>query len=174
MIADTVKTKINVIIRIHEIKAMGLLNKFRSGLVSMKGNAARRPINAPGRAMAPTNCPNSPPKVLEEVYGKKDKKFFDSKGTNIWTNKANVPYVAFSGKCPHLGCGYKWRRTKNYPEGVFLCPCHLSLYDESGKVVDGPAPRALDVLPTEVLSSGEIKIIDVEYKAGVKRQIRLL
>ncbi len=114
------------------------------------------------------------PKVLEEVYGKKDKKFFDSKGTNIWTNKANVPYVAFSGKCPHLGCGYKWRRTKNYPEGVFLCPCHLSLYDESGKVVDGPAPRALDVLPTEVLSSGEIKIIDVEYKAGVKRQIRLL
>jgi Rieske Fe-S protein len=114
------------------------------------------------------------PKVLEQVYGKKDKQFHDNKGDLIWTNKANVPYVAFSGKCPHLGCGYKWRRTKNFPEGVFLCPCHLSLYDETGKVIDGPAPRALDVLPTEITSAGEIKIIDVEYKAGVKKQIRLL
>ena len=29
---------------------------------------------------------------------------------------------------------------------VFLCPCHLSIYDAGGKVLDGPAPRALDPL----------------------------
>jgi len=57
---------------------------------------------------------------------------------------------------------------------VFLCPCHLSFYDEAGMVVDGPAPRALDVLPMKVNAAGEVKIIDVEYKAGVKKQIRLL
>ena len=57
---------------------------------------------------------------------------------------------------------------------MFLCPCHLSIYDEAGKVLDGPAPRALDVLPMDVSATGEIKIIDVEYKAGVKDQIRLL
>ena len=114
------------------------------------------------------------PEVTKAVYGGKDKKYYDNKGDLLWVNKANSPYVGFSGKCPHLGCGYKWRRTKSNPDGIFLCPCHLSLYDEAGKVIDGPAPRGLDVLPLDVNSAGEIKIIDVEYKAGVKDQIRLL
>jgi Rieske Fe-S protein len=114
------------------------------------------------------------PEVQKAVYEGKDKKFFDNQGEVIWVNKSNFPYIGFSGKCPHLGCGYKWRRTKNFPDGVFLCPCHLSIYDEAGKVIDGPAPRPLDVLPMQIDAGGEIKIIDVEYKAGVKNQIRLL
>ncbi len=117
---------------------------------------------------------NATPEVQKAVYGGKDAKFYDNKGEVLHVNKANSPYIGFSGKCPHLGCGYKWRRTKSNPDGVFLCPCHLSLYDEAGKVIDGPAPRGLDVLPLEVSSAGEIKIIDIEYKAGVKNQIRLL
>lgn len=112
--------------------------------------------------------------VQKAIYGGKDKKFYDHKGDLVWVNKANSPYIGYSGKCPHLGCGYKWRRTKNFPDGVFLCPCHLSIYDEAGKVLDGPAPRPLDVLPMQVDAAGEIKIIDVEYKAGVKAQIRIL
>ena len=108
------------------------------------------------------------------MYGGKDSKFFDNKGQLLHVNKANSPYIGFSGKCPHLGCGYKWRRTKSNPDGVFLCPCHLSLYDEAGKVIDGPAPRGLDVLPMQIDAAGDIKIIDIEYKAGVKSQIRLL
>ncbi len=114
------------------------------------------------------------PAVQNTIYGGKDKKFHDDKGDVVWVNKANAPYIGFSGKCPHLGCGYKWRRTKNYPDGVFLCPCHLSIYDEAGKVLDGPAPRPLDVLPMQINAAGEVKIIDVEYKAGVKSQVRLL
>jgi len=114
------------------------------------------------------------PEVQKAVYGGKDKKYYDHKGDLVWVNKAKAPYIGFSGKCPHLGCGYKWRRTKNFPDGVFLCPCHLSIYDEAGKVLDGPAPRALDVLPMQVNAAGEVQIIDVEYKAGVKGQIRLL
>jgi Rieske Fe-S protein len=114
------------------------------------------------------------PEVQKAVYEGNDRKFFDDKGEVIWVNKSNSPYIAYSGKCPHLGCGYKWRKTKNFPDGVFLCPCHLSIYDEAGKVIDGPAPRPLDVLPMQVDAGGEIKIIDVEYKAGVNNQIRLL
>jgi len=114
------------------------------------------------------------PEAQKAVYEGQDRKFYDNKGDVIWVNKANAPYIGFSGKCPHLGCGYKWRRTKNFPDGVFLCPCHLSIYDEAGKVIDGPAPRALDVLPMKVNAAGEIQIVDVEYKAGVKAQIRLL
>ncbi len=114
------------------------------------------------------------PEVQKAVYGGTDIKFFDNKGDVLHVNKANSPFIGFSGKCPHLGCGYKWRKTKSNPDGVFLCPCHLSLYDEAGKVIDGPAPRGLDVLPMQIDAAGEIKIIDVEYKAGVKNQIRLL
>ncbi len=114
------------------------------------------------------------PAVRKAVYGGKDKKFYDNAGNVVWVNRANAPHIGFSGKCPHLGCGYKWRKTKNYPDGVFLCPCHLSIYDEAGKVLDGPAPRPLDVLPMQVSAAGDVKIIDVEYKAGVKNQIRLL
>ncbi len=114
------------------------------------------------------------PALLTEVYGKKEKKFYDHKGDLVWVNKPNIPFIAYSGKCPHLGCGYKWRKIKKLPEPIFLCPCHLSIYDASGKVLDGPAPRGLDVLPIQLSAAGDIKVIDVEYKAGVKGQIRIL
>jgi len=113
------------------------------------------------------------PAVLEKVYEGKDMEFRDAAGNTIWTNKKNFPYVAFSGKCPHLGCGYKWRKHKVLGQ-VFLCPCHLSIYDAAGKVLDGPAPRPLDALPIKVSDTGEVQIIDMEFKAGTKAQIRIV
>jgi Rieske Fe-S protein len=113
------------------------------------------------------------PAVLERVYQGKDLEFRDTDGRVIWTNKKDVPYLAFSGKCPHLGCAYKWRKHKVLGQ-VFLCPCHLSIYEASGQVLDGPAPRPLDVLPIQVSSSGEVQIIDMEFKAGTKSQIRIV
>jgi len=112
--------------------------------------------------------------VLEEVYQGKDMEFRDQAGKLIWTNKKNVPYVVFSGKCPHLGCGYKWRKVPKLGKEIFLCPCHLSVYDPTGKVLDGPAPRALDTLPIRVDAGGNIEIIDMEFKAGTKAQIRIV
>ncbi|MGH7215998.1 MAG: ubiquinol-cytochrome c reductase iron-sulfur subunit [Nitrospiraceae bacterium] len=113
------------------------------------------------------------PAVLERVYQGKDLEFRDTDGRTIWTNKKDVPYLAFSGKCPHLGCAYKWRKHKVLGQ-VFLCPCHLSIYEASGQVLDGPAPRPLDVLPIQVSASGEVQIIDMEFKAGTKSQIRIV
>lgn len=113
------------------------------------------------------------PAVLEEVYKGKDMDFHDATGQLIWTNKQNVPYVVFSGKCPHLGCGYKWRAHKVLGQ-VFLCPCHLSIYNAGGKVLDGPAPRSLDPLPIRVAANGDIEIIDMEFKAGKKEQVRIV
>ena len=113
------------------------------------------------------------PEVLETVYEGQDMKFYDSKGNVVWTNKKNFPYVAFSGKCPHLGCGYKWRRHKILGE-VFLCPCHLSIYDAGGKVLEGPAPRGLDPVPIRLTAAGQIEIVDVEYKAGTKGKTRII
>jgi Rieske Fe-S protein len=113
------------------------------------------------------------PAVLEKVYQGKDMEFRDATGKTLWTNKKDVPYIVFSGKCPHLGCGFKWRKHKLLGQ-VFLCPCHLSIYDASGKVLDGPAPRALDPLPIQVSASGEVQIIDMEFKAGTKSQTRIV
>ena len=113
------------------------------------------------------------PPVLEKINQKKDVEFHDAKGRTLWTNKKEVPYVAFSGKCPHLGCGYKWRKHKTLGQ-IFLCPCHLSIFGASGEVVDGPSPRGLDVLPLKMSADGEIEIIDMEFKAGTKSQVRII
>ncbi len=113
------------------------------------------------------------PAVLEKVYQGKDMEFRDEGGKAIWTNKKDIPYLAFSGKCPHLGCAFKWRKHKVLGQ-VFLCPCHLSIYDASGQVLDGPAPRPLDLLPIQVSANGEVQIIDMEFKAGTKSQTRIV
>ena len=113
------------------------------------------------------------PAVLEKVYQGKDMEFRDATGKALWTNKKDVPFLVFSGKCPHLGCGYKWRKHKVLGP-VFLCPCHVSIYDASGRVIEGPAPRPLDLLPIQVSASGEVQIIDMEFKAGTKSQTRIV
>ncbi|MGI0493866.1 cytochrome b6-f complex iron-sulfur subunit [Alkalinema pantanalense CENA528] len=41
--------------------------------------------------------------------------------------------------CTHLGCVVPW----NASENKFMCPCHGSQYDATGKVVRGPAPQSL-------------------------------
>jgi Rieske Fe-S protein len=112
------------------------------------------------------------PEILKMIYPHGDLSFADNNGNVVWVNKANVPYVAYSGKCPHLGCGYKWRSHKTRGQ-VFLCPCHLSIYDVTGKVLDGPAPRPLDILPIKVAANGDIEVIDIEYKAGKAAQVRI-
>jgi ubiquinol-cytochrome c reductase iron-sulfur subunit len=45
--------------------------------------------------------------------------------------------------CTHLGCVPQPVGTGNY--GGFLCPCHGSHYDTSGRIRQGPAPQNLAV-----------------------------
>ena len=48
--------------------------------------------------------------------------------------------------CTHLGCVVPW----NGSENKFICPCHGSQYDNTGKVVRGPAPLSLALVHTNV------------------------
>jgi cytochrome b6-f complex iron-sulfur subunit len=48
--------------------------------------------------------------------------------------------------CTHLGCVVPWNAGQN----KFICPCHGSQYDNTGKVVRGPAPLSLALAHAEV------------------------
>lgn len=62
------------------------------------------------------------------------------KSTAWVIKKAEGQIVAFTPQCTHLGCAYSYdARNKE-----FLCPCHTSTFGLDGKVLTGPAPRALD------------------------------
>lgn len=55
-------------------------------------------------------------------------------------------YIAMSNICTHLGCRVRWIDDRS----EFFCPCHNGVFDKSGEVVSGPAPRALDQYPVKV------------------------
>jgi Rieske Fe-S protein len=110
----------------------------------------------------------------EKLYKENKIEFVDQKGKVFWADDPNNEFVVFSGKCPHLGCAYRWKENHKKFGKVFWCPCHLSIYDPSGKVLDGPAPRPLDMLPTRVTPSGDIEIVDTEFKAGKTHMIRIV
>jgi rieske iron-sulfur protein len=58
--------------------------------------------------------------------------------------------VAYTSICTHTGCDVEaWRADEQHVE----CECHFSVFDpkDAGKVVDGPAPRALPALPLKIV-----------------------
>ncbi|MBI2266559.1 MAG: ubiquinol-cytochrome c reductase iron-sulfur subunit [Armatimonadetes bacterium] len=55
-------------------------------------------------------------------------------------------FKAFSAVCTHLGCVVKWNKDNQKIE----CPCHSAIFDTSGKVLDGPAPKPLRSIKIKV------------------------
>ena len=48
------------------------------------------------------------------------------------------PFVAYSSRCPHLGCRVHWQDE----EKRFYCPCHGGAFDSGGMAVAGPPAKA--------------------------------
>ncbi len=71
--------------------------------------------------------------------------------------------VAYSKICTHAGCAIALFRKPTFaalePRPALVCPCHYSTFDPAaaGKVLYGPAGRALPQLPLEVDSSGHLR-----------------
>jgi ubiquinol-cytochrome c reductase iron-sulfur subunit len=68
--------------------------------------------------------------------------------------------VAYSKICPHAGCAislYRYPTSESTSTGpAFTCPCHYSTFapGEGGRLIFGPAGRALPQLPLMVDSHG--------------------
>jgi Rieske Fe-S protein len=62
----------------------------------------------------------------------------------VWDGSKQVRAV--SATCSHLGCQVHWDGKGRR----FRCPCHGGVYDATGKVLEGPPPRALDTLEARI------------------------
>jgi menaquinol-cytochrome c reductase iron-sulfur subunit len=58
--------------------------------------------------------------------------------------------------CTHLGCTVPWIEDAN----KFICPCHKGMFAATGKVIGGPPPRSMDLLPMKV----EDGVVKVQYE----------
>lgn len=67
--------------------------------------------------------------------------------------------------CTHLGCVVPW----NVNAGKFMCPCHGSQYDATGKVVRGPAPLSLALAHADVTEDDDVVLTDwteTDFRTG--------
>ena len=72
-------------------------------------------------------------------------------------------WLVVIGICTHLGCvplGQKPTETKGEYDG-WLCPCHGSQFDTSGRIRKGPAPTNLAIPPYKFLNDTTIRIGEV-------------
>lgn len=79
--------------------------------------------------------------------------------------QGNNQFVAYNGRCTHLGCAYSWRAEGDRAQ-KFVCPCHDGVYDVNGTVLSGPPPRPLDRLEVKV-DSGEVLALYQDFRLGV-------
>ncbi len=65
---------------------------------------------------------------------------------------STIESYGINAVCTHLGCVVPWNAGQN----KFMCPCHGSQYDDTGKVVRGPAPLSLPLVHTSVNDADKV------------------
>ena len=72
-------------------------------------------------------------------------------------------FSAITSVCTHLGC------IVTKADNGFSCPCHGSQFSAEGKVIGGPAPRALPWLNVSLTPDGKLMVdADKEVAQGTK------
>ncbi|MEO0488785.1 MAG: cytochrome b6-f complex iron-sulfur subunit [Cyanobacteria bacterium P01_A01_bin.123] len=83
----------------------------------------------------------------------------------VVTETGTLENYGINSVCTHLGCVVPW----NANESKFICPCHGSQYDATGKVVRGPAPLSLALAHTEVSDDGTVILspwTETDFRTG--------
>ncbi|KAJ8614423.1 hypothetical protein CTAYLR_000752 [Chrysophaeum taylorii] len=73
---------------------------------------------------------------------------------------------ALNAICTHLGCIVPWNKAAN----KYMCPCHGSQYDATGKVVRGPAPLSLALSHVVVDDKDAVKLepwTETDFRTGL-------
>ena len=107
---------------------------------------ARVPVEAGGIRLRPADHPglSSPGGALRLRP--------DGTSETLYLLRVEEGYVALSPVCTHLGC------TVGIQGARLVCPCHGSTYDRHGRVLRGPAERALRSFPVRVEADGTLHI----------------
>jgi ubiquinol-cytochrome c reductase iron-sulfur subunit len=79
----------------------------------------------------------------------------DDKRVVTYNGALMKEWLVLIGVCTHLGCIPK---LDTGGDSAWLCPCHGSHYDTSGRIRKGPAPKNLAVPPYAFLSPTLIQI----------------
>lgn len=78
---------------------------------------------------------------------------------------ASLEQYGINSVCTHLGCVVPW----NGSENKFICPCHGSQYDATGKVVRGPAPLSLALAHADVTEEDTVALStwsETDFRTG--------
>ena len=92
-------------------------------------------------------------KEIDEARSVDEKTLPDPQTDEARVKKAE--WLVLVGVCTHLGCVPLGHQGEY--EGWF-CPCHGSVYDTSGRIRKGPAPKNLEVPAYEFVSDTKVKI----------------
>ena len=79
----------------------------------------------------------------------------DPEPDSVRVKAGKAQYLIVYGNCTHLGC------VPLGNDGAYkgwLCPCHGSVFDTSGRIRQGPAPTNLPLPPYEFVSDTKIRI----------------
>ena len=88
---------------------------------------------------------------------------------SVWAVRHSPAEVTvYSPVCTHLGCYFKW----DPATGHFECPCHGSVFSIDGKVLGGPAPRPLDILPSKI-ENGSLFVVWEQFKVGIPDKLQV-
>ena len=95
-------------------------------------------------------------RTSEEIAKAKDVNLDDLPHPETDEDRAKNPeWLVMLGVCTHLGCVPLGDKGEY---GGWLCPCHGSHYDTSGRIRKGPAPTNMEVPKYEFVNSNTIKI----------------
>jgi cytochrome b6-f complex iron-sulfur subunit len=67
-------------------------------------------------------------------------------GTVLLVRTAQKGLTAVDPTCPHAKCLVDWQKAANQ----FVCPCHGSKFDSSGKILAGSAAKSLKTYPVKI------------------------
>ena len=84
----------------------------------------------------------------------------------VWVKRDSLGVMAIVATCSHLGCEVNYDPDKKQ----WICPCHASIYDEEGKTISGPAPRALSRVAVERQPDGSL-IINTSKIVGMDTRV---